>query len=124
MPPTQERIKQNRNQNRLQRSLKQIKYAEKVCKWLVINEELEKATDDIEKIILIIQKSGKKVEKITKKNIEYLYKKSMKNPVNKRFLEEFYQQEEQAEEQKTENKQEQKKKTETKKEKEKEEISI
>ena len=63
MPPTQERIKQNRNQNRLQRSLKQIKYAEKVCKWLVINEELEKATDDIEKIILIIQKSGKKVEK-------------------------------------------------------------
>ena len=124
MPPTQERIKQNRNQNRLQRSLKQIKYAEKVCKWLVINEELEKATDDIEKIILIIQKSGKKVEKITKKDIEYLYKKSMKNPVNKRFLEEFYQQEEQAEEQKTKNKQEQKKKTETKKEKETEEISI
>ncbi len=29
MPPTQERIKQNRNQNRLQRSVKQIKYAEK-----------------------------------------------------------------------------------------------
>ena len=58
------------------------------------------------------------------KYIEYLYKKSMKNPVNKRFLEEFYQQEEQAEEQKTKNKQEQKKKTETKKEKETEEISI
>ena len=57
---------------------------------------------------------GKKVEKITKKDIEYLYKKSMKNPVNKRFLEEFYQQEEQAEEQKTE----------TKKGQETEEISI
>lgn len=90
MPPTQERIKQNRNQNRLQRSLKQIKYAEKVCKWLVINEELEKATDDIEKIILIIQKSGKKVEKITKKNIEYLYKKmyekSSKQKIFRRIL--------------------------------------
>ena len=87
MPPTPERIKQNRNQNRLQRSIEQIKYAREVCNWLVINDNLEKSTNEIEKVLQIIHKSGENVEKIPHKDIEFLYKKSMKNPKNKSFLE-------------------------------------
>ena len=79
MPPTPERIKQNRNQNRLQRSIEQIKYAREVCNWLVINDNLEKSTNEIEKVLQIIHKSGESVEKIPHKDIEFLYKKSMKN---------------------------------------------
>ena len=98
MPPTPERIKQNRNQNRLQRSIEQIKYAREVCNWLVINDNLEKSTNEIEKVLQIIHKSGENVENIPAKDIEFLYKKSMKNPENKSFLENFYQQEKHSEE--------------------------
>ena len=98
MPPTPERIKQNRNQNRLQRSIEQIKYAREVCNWLVINDNLEKSTNEIEKVLQIIHKSGENVEKIPHKDIEFLYKKSMKNPKNKSFLENFYQREKHSEE--------------------------
>ena len=86
MPPTPERIKQNRNQNRLQRSIEQI------------NDNLEKSTNEIEKVLQIIHKSGENVEKIPHKDIEFLYKKSMKNPKNKSFLENFYQREKHSEE--------------------------
>lgn len=98
MPPTPERIKQNRNQNRLQRSIEQIKYAKEFCSWLVINENLENAISDIEKMLQIIHKSGENVERISKKDIEFLYKKSMKNSENKDFLENFYEHENLSEE--------------------------
>ena len=98
MPPTPERIKQNRNQNRLQRSIEQIKYAKEFCSWLVINEDLENAISDIEKMLQIIHKSGENVERISKKDIEFLYKKSMKNSENKDFLENFYEHENLSEE--------------------------
>ena len=98
MPPTPERIKQNRNQNRLQRSIEQIKYAKEFCSWLVINEDLENAISDIEKMLQIIHKSGENVERISKKDIEFLYKKSMKNSENKGFLEKFYEHENLSEE--------------------------
>lgn len=98
MPPTPERIKQNRNQNRLQRSIEQIKYAKEFCSWLVINEDLENAISDIEKMLQIIHKSGENIERISKKDIEFLYKKSMKNSENKDFLENFYEYENLSEE--------------------------
>ena len=76
MPPTPERIKQNRNQNRLQRSIEQIKYAREVCNWLVINDNLEKSTNEIEKVLQIIHKVEKMWKKIPHKDIEFLYKKA------------------------------------------------
>ncbi len=90
MPPSPERIKKNRNQNRMKRSIEQAKIAKSVCNWLIINDDLEKATTELERIIEILKIYGRNIQDIPIEDMQFLFEKNISNPKNKEFIENFY----------------------------------
>jgi guanylate kinase len=93
IPPTIERLfdqMKDRNPSRLQRSKAQLSVASDVCDWLVINDDVEIAATQIEKIMHTIRDNYHNLDGIDEETMRFLYSCNFHNPKNKEFLERFY----------------------------------
>lgn len=93
IPPNKEALLErmkNRNPSRLQRSKRQLPQAKKVCDWLVINDDLDEAVDQIEQIMHIIKKHGQSIRTLDDDTLRFLYSRNLHNKENVKFLDEFY----------------------------------
>lgn len=93
IPPNKERLKNqmvDRDSTRWYRNLRQIKEAEKICDWLVINDKIDVTTSEIKTIAEIIMEYRTDIRLMDIQSVRKLYKFNMYNEKNKKFLEGFY----------------------------------
>lgn len=101
IPPTQERLLSQmgtRGYERFVRSKKQIKRVKDVCDWLVINDDLETAASQIQKIMHTIKEYAPNFDSVDEETMRFLYDRNFHNKQNIDFLDNFYHTKERTEE--------------------------
>ncbi len=93
IPPNEEILSaqmKNRDSTRMDRNRNQLKNMKDVCKWLVINDDIDKTVEEIMKIIKTIQQYYGNLNKIDKDTAKFLYQRTLYNMDNIMFLKNYY----------------------------------
>lgn len=93
IPPSQERLLSQmgtRGPERFVRSKKQIKRVKDVCDWLVINDDLDTAVSQIQRIMHTIKEYSPNFESVDEETMRFLYDRNFHNKDNVDFLDGFY----------------------------------
>ena len=93
IPPNCERLiaqMEYRDASRINRSKVQIASASQVCDWLVINDDINVAVSQIERIMHVIKEHGENLDEIDMETMKFLYSRNFHNKANIDFINNFY----------------------------------
>ena len=93
IPPSREILSsqmKNRDSTRMDRNKNQLENMKDVCKWLVINDDMDKTTCEIMHIIRTIKQYYGNLNKIDKETAKFLYHRTLYNMDNIMFLKKYY----------------------------------
>ena len=93
IPPSQDRLlgqMGTRGPERLARSKRQIARVKGICNWLIVNDDLSTAVDEIEKLMHIIRGYAPDFSDVDEDTMRFLFERNFHNERNLRFLDSFY----------------------------------
>lgn len=93
IPPTEEQLSsqmQGRSSHRNERNRRQIEEAKSICDFLVINKDVQQATEEIKLITAILQRYTKAKGTLVGNDLDFLYGRSFYNVYNRKFLSNFF----------------------------------
>lgn len=87
-----------RSSHRNERNKRQVEEAKSICDFLVINKDVQQATEEINLISAILKRYKKDKSTLVGKDLAFLYGRSFNNAYNKSFLSNFFSEDKQQEE--------------------------
>ena len=93
IPPSQERLLEQmdgRGPERIARNRRQLSRVKGVCNWLIINDDLNTAVDEIQRLMHIIKEHPPGYEGVDEDTMRFLYDRNFQNEKNIAFLDGFY----------------------------------
>lgn len=97
IPPNKERLLSQmgaRGPERFERSKRQLHQVTDVYDWLIINDDVDTAVQEIEKIMHILKEHSHNLDDIDINTMKFLYDRNFHNKENINFLNKFYGEEE------------------------------
>ena len=93
MPKTEEQLAsqmESRSKTRKQRSMNHLQIIDDVYDWLIINENIEDAVNDVEILMTVEKKRREENKKLKPEVIKYLQTRDIHSKENKEFIHNFY----------------------------------